>query len=134
MAGKNNTMYGMRWVSNSKETKLIKYSEFTTLIKSGEWIAGKKATIAPCGCLVVKRCIACENKKQLYYDNKNAEFKISIRKLFDEFIETGLSVTAFAKMKGTSQPRLSIIWKKYIPEYSEKVKKGKSFNVNDVNN
>jgi hypothetical protein len=128
MSGSGNTMFNKRWVSNENETKLVEFTDAEKLINSGLYIAGKVAKKASCGCLVKDRCIVHENKKLLALEKRNIEFKEKTRALFEEFIASDItSITQFAKLKNTSQPALTKVWKKHIPEYSEYVKQGAAF-------
>lgn len=128
MTGSGNNMFNKRWVSNELETKLVSVAESTDLVNSGKYIVGKIATKAPCGCLVKKRCIVHENKKELSYQKKRIEFSKQATELFNEFLNSEIkSITQFAKLKNTSQPALTQFWKKHVPDYSLYVKHGKSF-------
>jgi len=128
MSGTGNTMYNKRWISNENETILVEIEEATNLISTGNYIAGKIATRAPCGCLVRDRCIAHENKRKLALDQRKSDFEAKTKALFKEFLESDVtSITQFAKLKNTSQPALTRVWKKYIPEYLEYVKHGRPF-------
>ena len=131
MAGSGNTMFGKRWVSNEVETKLLDSAEAETLLSTGQYIAGKLAVRAPCGCLVRKRCVEHEAKRKLLAERKREKFVQETKALFDEFLKSDVkSITQFAKMKNTSQPALTQVWKKHIPEYSTYVAQGKSFKKN----
>ena len=128
MAGSGNNMFDKRWVSNEFETKLVDAEEAEDLLDKGQYIAGKNATRAPCGCLVRKRCINHEQKRKLTVERKRKEFIQKTTELFDEFLQSDIdSITQFAKLKNTSQPALTQIWKKYIPDYSNYVAHGKAF-------
>lgn len=128
MAGSGNNMFDKRWISNEFETKLVEVDEAIALLGKGQYIAGKIAVRAPCGCLVKKRCIEHEQKRKLTAKRKSDEFVQKTKALFVEFLESDVSsITKFAKMKNTSQPALTQVWKKHIPEYSTYVAHGKSF-------
>lgn len=128
MSGSGNNMFDKRWVSNEFETKLVKAEEAEELVSKGRYIAGKIATRAPCGCLVKKRCTEHEQKRKLTAKRKSDEFIQKTTALFNEFLQSDIdSITQFAKMKNTSQPALTQVWKKHIPEYSTYVAHGKSF-------
>lgn len=131
MAGSGNNMFDKRWVSNEFETKLVSAEEAEDLLGKGQYIAGKMAARAPCGCLVRKRCIDHEQKRKLTVERKRKEFIQKTTALFDEFLQSDIdSITQFAKSKNTSQPALTQVWKKHIPEYSNYVAQGKSFKKN----
>lgn len=128
MTGSGNNMFNKRWVSSDTETKLVGVDTAKALLGTGEYIAGKKAVRAPCGCLVKHRCIRHENKKELAYNEKRLNFAIYAKELFDEFLNSdSQSITQFAKLKKTSQPALTQLWKKHIPDYSMYVQHGKPF-------
>jgi hypothetical protein len=128
MAGSGNNMFAKRWVSNEFETKLVEAEEAEDLLSNGKYIAGKIATRAHCGCLVKTRCIEHEKKRKLTTDRKSKEFIQKTTVLFNEFLQSDIdSITQFAKLKNTSQPALTQVWKKHIPEYSNYVAHGKSF-------
>jgi hypothetical protein len=116
-----------RWISNDVETLLVEKKVAEAAIFSGEYIAGKFAKVAPCGHLVAKRCMSCEDKKAKAYDRKRTEAIEMANKLFEEFKQSSAtSVGEFAKMIGSSQPRLSLLWKKHVKEYQTYVKPGRS--------
>lgn len=128
MSGNGNNMFNKRWVSNEFETKLVDVNTAEKVLNSGQYIAGKIATRASCGCLVRKRCIDHEEKRKLSVERKKEEFVQKTKALFSEFLQSdATSVTQFAKMKNTSQPALTQVWKKHVPEYSNFVAHGKSF-------
>jgi len=128
MSGSGNNMFDKRWVSNEFETKLVPVREAEMLLDSGQYIAGKIAVRADCGCLVKKRCTTHEQKRKSTTERKRKEFIQQTTSLFDEFLNSDIeSITQFAKIKNTSQPALTQVWKKYIPDYSNYVAHGKSF-------
>jgi hypothetical protein len=128
MAGSGNNMFNKRWVSNETETILVDANEAKRLISSGKYIKGKIAIKASCGCLVRDRCIRHENKKQLALEKRKVEFEKKTKAMFKEFLESDVeSITQFAKLKNTSQPALTRVWKKYVPEYLEYAKPGTPF-------
>ena len=131
MAGSGNSMFDKRWVSNEFETKLVESDEAEELLGNGRYIAGKIATRASCGCLVRKRCLKHEQKRKLTMERKKKEFIQQTTALFEEFLRSDIdSITQFAKLKNTSQPALTQMWKKYVPDYSTYVAHGKSFKKN----
>ncbi len=131
MAGSGNNMFDKRWVSSEVETKLVENKEAIKLLDSGNYIAGKIAVRAPCGCLVRKHCNKHNNLKEIAYDLRRTIFKQQATDLFEEFVQSDVkSITQFAKLKNTSQPALTQFWKKHIPEYSTYVAQGKSFKKN----
>ena len=128
MAGSGNNMFDKRWVSNEFETKLVAVDKAEKLLDNGQYIAGKIALRATCGCLVKKRCANHEQKRKLTTERKRKEFIQQTTLLFKEFLNSDIeSITQFAKMKNTSQPALTQVWKKYIPDYLNYVAHGKSF-------
>jgi hypothetical protein len=117
-----------RWISNDNETILVEKDLANTMILDGKYIAGKVATIAPCGHLVRLRCVSCENLPRKAYDEKKRETAKMANDLFFEFKQSTYgSVCEFAKSKNTSQPRLSMLWKKYVEEYRQSSKHGVKF-------
>ena len=131
MSGAGNNMFGKKWIANEFETVLTESAEADVLVGSGKYIMGKVATRAFCGCLVRKRCVEHENKRKYTTERKTNEFVEKTKALFDEFLQSDVtSITQFAKMKNTSQPAITQVWKKYIPEYSMYAQHGKSFKKN----
>ena len=123
-----NHMTNKRWISNENQTILVEGVLADRLISSGEYIAGKIAIRLDCGHLVRKRCIVCEDRRRKSLEKKNEEAKIMAHQLFEEFKQSDAkSVCEFAKIKNTSQPRLTQIWKKYVEEYALNRQQGKSF-------
>ena len=128
MVNDGNPMFDKRWVANNEESILVEKEVAEKLIAEGLYIAGKYAIIAECGHLVRTRCAECENRKALNYRRKKEEGKKLAEDLFEKFMQSNCrSVGEFAKIEGTTQPRLSVLWKKHIPEYRERRKQGKSF-------
>jgi hypothetical protein len=98
------------------------------LISTGQYIAGKKAIRGDCGHLVREVCIPCRNARYKSYALKKENASKLANELFNEFKTSQCtSVGQFAKLKNTSQPRLSILWKKYVTEYAENRQHGKHF-------
>lgn len=65
---------------------------------------------------------------RLAYDKKIEANKNVARELFEKFKESEFkSIGEFARANNTSQPRLSMLWKRHIPEFCEERKRGKSF-------
>lgn len=130
MQGSGNTMHDKRWVSNEHETILVDADVAVELIDSRKYISGKSAKRAVCGHLVRKRCITCEDLKGKRKQIRRAEGAALAKSLFEEFKNSDArSVCEFARLKNTSQPRLTMLWKKYIPEYKQVVTHGKSFKL-----
>jgi hypothetical protein len=118
----------MRWISNEYETVLVDKNIAKEKIFLGTHISGKIAKRLSCGHLVISRCIPCDDLKNLSYEKKKENAKLMAHELFNEFKNSDCkSVCEFAKLKGTSQPRLSILWKKYVDEYNQVRQQGKSF-------
>lgn len=117
-----------RWISNEHETILVNKDIANISLLNGTYISGKSAIRPSCGHLVKRRCVSCDNLKRKSYDKKIEDAKIIANSLFEEFKNsTTTSVCEFAKLKNTSQPRLSALWKKYVDQYSSNRKQGKSF-------
>jgi hypothetical protein len=134
MKGRKNPTQDKRWVSNEHETILVDKDIAENLISVGTYLYGKKAHIAKCGHLVRNRCIPCENAKEKLRLKKRENAERLARDLYNSFIESNCeSVTSFAKSNGTSQPRLTMLWKKYIPEYNNNKEHGVSFKQSILN-
>ena len=117
-----------RWVSSEFETVLVSKLEAEEKILTGFYIAGKTAKRLDCGHLVSHRCLSCDNLKRKAYDKKKEDAAALAHQLFEEFKKSDCkSVCEFAKVKNTSQPRLSILWKRYVDEYKSARQHGKSF-------
>lgn len=68
------------------------------------------------------------DNKRVAYDRKKEDAKILANELFDKFKESQYnSICAFAKANNTTQPRLCMLWKKYVDEYNQNRQHGKSF-------
>lgn len=66
--------------------------------------------------------------KRAAYDRKKDQAKKLANELFDKFKESQYnSICAFAKANNTTQPRLCMLWKKYVDEYNQNRQHGKSF-------
>ena len=123
-----NNNYNKRWIANEAGAIQVPAELVSEKITNNEYIPGKKATRASCGHLVRNRCIPCENLKNIAYESRREENKKLANILFLEFKQSGVrSVCEFAKLKNTTQPRLSMLWKKHVLEYTENKKHGKSF-------
>ena len=121
-------MLGKNWISNENETVLIDRDVAISKVEAGEYIFGKTAKRDKCGHLVKEHCISCKSKKRNAYDLKKEKAKELALKLFEEFKTSGCeSIGEYAKITNTTQPRLSALWKKYVPEYNEKRQQGKRF-------
>lgn len=128
MRGTGNNLYNKRWVSNDHETILVSKKQALSLIKLGSHIAGKIAVKDKCGHLVKSKCKVCNEKTRDYHDKKVAAAKLLANDLYNKFLESkDVSVTQFAKSLKTSQPRLTMLWKKYVPEYNQNRKHGKVY-------
>jgi len=130
MAGSGNTMFGKRWIANDLEVKLVSESEANREIENGNYILGKKAIRAVCGCLVrqVRNRCSIHNNPSLARLKRHEDFLAKTTAMFEEFINSDVeSITQFAKLKNTSQPALTQVWKRYIPNYQKYVQQGKSF-------
>lgn len=122
-----------KWISNLEETLMVEKDKAEKLVESGKYVYGKlKQKIFFCNfCNKILRnrcneCIIASRKQKIYQKNKD-----KAEKLYQKFVESNVdSVTKFANMIGTSQPRLTKLWSKYVDEYNEKRKQGKSFKEN----
>jgi hypothetical protein len=118
--GKKNSQYNMMWIHNRtlRENKKIKKTDF---IPEG-WCKGRILNFdKPIRDLHY-------DYKAASYERKKEETKKLANNLFEEFKKSDYnSICAFAKANNTTQPRLCILWKKYVDEYNQKRKHGKSF-------
>lgn len=118
--GKANSQFGMIWITNRKlkENKKIKKTE---PIPEG-WQKGRIHNFS--------KPIKDPNidYKRAAYDLKKEEARKLANELFDKFKESQYnSICAFAKANATTQPRLCMLWKKYVDEYNQNRQQGKSF-------
>lgn len=131
--GSNNPSYGNYWYHNPNT---LEYGKFKPEEAPDGWERGK----TPCG-----RCTECgaptgkrardkryceEHAKQRLEEHwrQTRENKVQTAEdLFEMYKRSNCqSVTEFAKSVGTTQPRLTQLWKKHIPEYRD-AQHGKSF-------
>ena len=118
--GSGNSQYGSVWIHNKllKENKKINQTED---IPSG-WQMGRVLDFDK----IVKDPTI--NYKRAAYDRKREEAKILANELFDKFKDSQYnSICAFAKANNTTQPRLCMLWRKYVDEYNQNRPHGKSF-------
>lgn len=117
-----------RWIANENEVILVDKTVADAKIQEGTHIAGKVAKRAECGHLVKSRCISCENKRALALVIRRQQAVELAHSLFEEFKKSEFkSLCEFARFKNTSQPRLTMLWKKHVAEYNENKVHGKSF-------
>ena len=117
-----------RWIANENEVILVDKNVADAKIQEGTHIAGKVAKRAKCGHLVRQRCIECENKRALAVVRRRQEAKEMAHSLFEEFKNSECkSLCEFARFKNTSQPRLTMLWKKHVAEYNANKVQGRSF-------
>lgn len=114
--GEKNSQYGYFWIHN-KQLKISKKVPKTHILESG-WELGR----------IIDWNKVPDRKKDEYLDDKREESKKLAYELYNQFLTSNeLSVTAFAKSIKTSQPRLTMLWKKYVVEYNEIKQQGKTF-------
>jgi hypothetical protein len=118
--GAGNSQFGLIWIHNKvfKENKKIKKTE---IIPDG-WQMGRVINF--------NKPIKDPNfnYKRASYDRKKEEAKQLANELFDKFKKSKYnSICAFAKANNTTQPRLCMLWKKYVDEYKQNRQHGKSF-------
>ena len=117
-----------RWISNEKETILVSIDDAEIKIKEGLYIAGKKARRDSCGHLVRFRCQQCRLWVAEAVETRNNKAIQLAETLYKEFIDSDCnSICEFARVKNTSQPRLTRLWSKHIKEYNNNKSHGKSF-------
>lgn len=115
-SGVNNSQYGSFWIHN-KELKISKRVPKNFEIQNG-WELGR----------VIIFDKEIERTREEYLIDRNEEAKKLAYSLYESFLNSDFkSVTSFAKSIKTSQPRLTMLWKKYVSEYNETKKHGKSF-------
>jgi hypothetical protein len=115
-AGENNSQYGSYWVHN-KSLRQSKRVAKDYCLEDG-WEIGRVINFDKPVFRTREEWTAdrVEDAKKLAYE------------LYDKFMNSEFeSVTSFAKSINTSQPRLTMMWKKYVTEYNEVKKHGKSF-------
>lgn len=126
----NSPTKNKKWISNFDETILVEKTIAEDLVNSGKYVYGK-STRKMFSCQICDKILTkkCENCRKLSIKTSNYEKnKKKAEKLFQEFIESNSkSVTEFAKIVGTSQPKLSNLWAKYVEDYKLNKKQGKSF-------
>lgn len=118
-SGVNNSQHGTRWIHNKKlkTSKKIK-KEIPTPF---DWIDGRVCEWNK------KEKPKKQSKSEMYQKRRDSAEKMA-RELFKQFKESNfVSICEFAEANNTSQPRLSRLWKKYVQEYRETRKHGKSF-------
>jgi len=131
--GDKNPSYGKHWFHNPDTGESVKTEPHN---KPDGWLKGKRSV----------RCEICgEPTRKTYHqycDEHRSQGRInSYRKkhlntaesLWQQFLESDCSsITQFAKSIGTSQPRLTQLWNRYIPDYQSNKKHGKSFKEVDT--
>jgi hypothetical protein len=118
--GEGNSQFESMWIHNRvlKENKKIKR---TDVIPEG-WHTGRV--------LNFDKPVKDFNfdYKRAAYDRKKEEARKLANDLFDKFKKSSHnSICSFAVANNTTQPRLCILWKKYVDEYNQKRQHGKSF-------
>lgn len=125
----NNPTKNKKWISNEKETILIDKEIAENLVNSGKYVYGKNKNIFFCNFCektVIKKCKKCSLEEK--HEKIREKEKQKAIKIWKNFINSEhLSITSFAKANKTSQPRLSILFSKYIEDYKKFKKQGKSF-------
>jgi hypothetical protein len=114
--GENNSQYGKYWIHN-KSLRQSKQVTKDYRLEDG-WEIGRVINFDKPVFRTREEWTAdrVEDAKKLAYE------------LYDKFMNSEFeSVTSFAKFINTSQPRLTMMWKKYVTEYNEVKKHGKSF-------
>lgn len=118
--GKGNSQYGTQWIHNKtlRENQKIAATEpVPEGWRKGRVIDFNRPQKDP-----------NFNYKEAAYDRQRREAQQLAQELFDKFISSSYnSVTAFAKANNTSQPRLSALWKKHVPEFNQNRQQGRSF-------
>jgi len=118
--GKGNSQFGMIWITNKtlKENKKIKKTDPIPI----DWQKGRTHNFNK-----IKKDSNIDYKRAAYDLKKEAAKKLA-NELFDKFKQSQYnSICAFAKANNTTQPRLCMLWKKYVEEYNQNRQHGKSF-------
>lgn len=111
--GESNSQYGLVWIHN-KELKISKRIKKDDILPSG-WNYGR----------VINFDKQPKKSRDDYRREINEKTKIQANELYNQFLLSDCkSVTEFAKLINSSQPRLTMLWKKYVAEYAEKSKHG----------
>lgn len=119
-SGSGNTQFGSLWIHNNslKENKKISQTDAIP----DDWEKGRIINFDK------PRKDPNFDYKRAAYDRKKEDAKVLANKLFDKFKESQYtSICAFAKANNTTQPRLCMLWKKYVDEYNQNRQHGKSF-------
>jgi len=115
-SGENNSQYGSFWIHN-KKLRLSKRVPKNFKVEEG-WELGR----------VINFDKENLRSREDYLTDRNEESRKLAYQLYETFLKSDCkSVTSFAKSIKTSQPRLTMLWKKYVIEYNETRKHGKSF-------
>jgi hypothetical protein len=114
--GENNSQFGTFWVHN-KELKISKRVPKDFIVEDG-WEIGR----------VINFDKEIGRTKDEWLLDREEDTKRLAYNLYNDFINSEYkSVTSFAKAIRTSQPRLTMLWKKHVPEYNNNKKHGISF-------
>jgi hypothetical protein len=132
-SGKGNSQYGTQWIYNI-DLKISKKVPKDFPLEKG-WYIGrvidfdKKRFITENNGIIRKKSITKTHRtKEEYKIDRRNEAKKMAYDLFEQFLNSEYdSITEFAKSINTSQPRLSMLWGKYVVEFIENKKHGKSF-------
>ena len=118
--GEGNNQFGTMWI-HSRVLNKNKKIKRTELIPEG-WKKGRITDF--------NKPIRDANfdYKKAAYDRKKEEARKFANELFVKFKESQYnSICAFAVANNTTQPRLCMLWKKYVDEYNQNRQHGKTF-------
>ena len=128
--GNKNPSYGKLWFHNPVTGKNMKIDPDS--VPSG-WVSGRGGKVGSCKVcgISTKRPyhVYCDDhREKSVKETKLRQNKKKAEDLFQQFLESDCnSVTHFAKTIGTSQPRLTQLWNRFIDDYKNKKKHGISF-------
>jgi len=118
--GTGNSQYGTRWIHNKKlqKSKKIKKQDLTP----DGWCDG----------YVWKWNKPKKQSKYEMYQKRKESSEVLAKELFERFKQSEYnSICQFALANGTTQPRLCMLWKKYVEEYRNNREHGKPFKNRD---
>ena len=136
MSGEGNSQFGTKWVHKGTESKKVPKDSLKQWLDDG-WEPGYGRNQTKYESLrnVCKVCQAVCSKIGQETCSRECKGVITrkegyelAKRLYEEFLQSGCdSIGEFQKTINSSQPRLSILWKKHLPEYRESQKQGKSY-------
>lgn len=115
-SGEKNSQFGLQWVHN-KQLKISKKVDKNFVFDNG-WEKGR----------VIVFDKESKRTREEYSILQKEDARKMAYELYNKFLASECnSVTAFAKSINTSQPRLTMLWKKYVAEYKQIARHGRNF-------